>query len=125
MPTVTAIANRLDFEIHQGASALWTITLTDAEGEAFDLTDYDIRYEADTVPPLIKDIDTGGIICDNPTTGVFVIEFEPEDTASLPIAGIRAYRHECRIERDDMQYVVFFGTLTIREALFTELDDAS
>lgn len=94
------------------------------DGDPFDLTGYDIRYEAQTSTPIVKDVDTGGILCSDPTSGEFTIEFEPGDTSALTITGTRLYPHECRIEDSGgNQYVIFRGNLIIREALFTAMDD--
>lgn len=110
---------RLTIYLEQGATGAVEVTVTDANGAPFDLTDYEITYQADTSTPITKTV-SSGITVAAPTTGVFEIEFKPGDTASLSIEGIQSFTHRCRIEGigGDV-YVLFSGTLAIQEALFT------
>jgi len=107
---------RLAIYLEQGTTGAVEVTVTDANGDPFDLTDYEITYQADTSTPITKTV-SSGIAVDDPTTGVFEIEFEPEDTASLSIEGIQSFTHRCRIEGVDGDvYTLFRGVLAIQEA---------
>jgi len=110
---------RLTIYLAQGASGTVEVTVTDANGNPFDLTDYEITYRAETPTAITKTVG-GGITVGDPPSGVFDIVFEPEDTASLTIEGVRSFTHECRIEgASGAIYAVFTGTLVVQETLFT------
>jgi hypothetical protein len=114
-----------NIEVYQGEDLLVSVTVTDANGNAQDLTGYDIRYEANTPTPIVKDRDHGEIIVTAPATGVFTFTIAAADTSGLKISGRRAFSHECRVESPDGEVsVVFTGKLVITEGLIEEMDPA-
>jgi hypothetical protein len=109
----------------QGETYAASVTVKDVNGAVIDLTGYDIRYEADTTTPIIKDLDDGDIVVAAPATGVFTFNIEPEDTEDLDIDGTRGFAHECRVESPTGEVTVLFaGRLVISQGVIAEMDPA-
>jgi hypothetical protein len=107
----------------QGESYMAQVTVVDADGDAVDLTGYDIRYEAETTTPIVKDLDDADIVCSAPATGVFTFTIDPEDTEDLTIEGSRGFAHECRVESPTGEITVLFtGRLLVAAGVIDEMD---
>jgi hypothetical protein len=107
----------------QGETYAASVTVKDVNGAVIDLTGYDIRYEADTTTPIVKDLDDGNITVSAPATGVFTFTIDPEDTEDLTIEGSRGFAHECRVESPTGEITVLFtGRLLVAAGVIDEMD---
>ena len=115
------MASKRNIEMFQGEDRTITVTVYDSNGSLQNLTDYDIRYEAETATPIVKDYDDGDITLGG--TGVFSFTIANADTASLSISETIRYDHECRIESAAGAIaVVFRGKLILTEWVIDEMD---
>jgi hypothetical protein len=83
--------------ITRGDTRVFTITLTDADEEALDLTGMSVtftakrtRFDSDEDAVIAKSIGSG-IVVDEPTSGVALMTLDPEDTEALPARTHRLY----------------------------------
>ncbi len=107
----------------QGETVSVTVVLTDGNGALLDLAGYDVRYEAETATPIVKDLDDGSITLSE-NIGEFTFTIEPEDTELLTISGTQRFDHECRVESPDGEItVVFRGKLIITEWVIDNMDE--
>lgn len=109
-----------NFTMYAGDTKIITVTVTDDDDEAVDLTGATIRWQAsrlvvdegfDADPLISKDNDTGGgIESASPSTGVFEVTLDPDDTEDL--SGL--YYHEAEvIDADGNVATVMTGRMTV------------
>lgn len=117
------MASKRNIEMYQGEDRTITVTVYNSTGALQDLTGYDIRYEAATATPIVKDIDAGTITLGG-STGVFSFTITREDTSALTVSGTQRYDHECRIESaSGAEAVVFRGKLILTEWVIDDMDE--
>lgn len=95
-----------------------TVTVTDANGDAVDLTGYAIKFRVETPTPITKSLAEGTITCSTPASGVFTVPILPADTAAASISGVRAFMWEAVIvSAGSVATIVGFGAFEISEEL--------
>lgn len=88
--------NQNQIVVTRGDSREFTVTLTDDQGEAFDLTDVEIAF---SVCDLIDKTLGDGITVADPTSGTAVVAISPEDTEGS--SWRRSYRYDVQIILSD------------------------
>lgn len=99
-----------DFTMWSGDSKVLEVTVTDADGDAVNLTGASIDYVMQDDADISKSVGDGISITSPATGGLFEITLDPSDTTAL--AG--DYHHECEVtDSSDNVSTVFVGTVTI------------
>lgn len=92
------MAGRLDIRCRQGSRFTRTVTYTDSAGSAIDMSGWDLRMQARTVPDstdTVLDIsDGGGLTYIDAAAGEFEIDVSAVTMADVP-AGTYWYDLEC------------------------------
>ena len=102
-----------NINIHSGDTHTITVTVTDENGDAKNLTDATITYKAgDTIEKTLGN----GIEISNAAGGIFLIALLPVDTASLD--GL--YPHEAEVtDSNGVVSTIFIGNLFVTKDLIT------
>ena len=107
-----------DLSIYEGNDKTWTVTVTDSDSVAIDITGYTFLF---TVKKKISDSDDNAIISKNitthsdPTGGITAIIINREDTVD-----ISPKQYPCdfqMIDDDDKRITIFKGTFTIIQSI--------
>lgn len=110
-----------DVELFAGDYKLLNVTVTDAAGDAVDLTDFTIRWQlaaaANKTPILSKEIGSG-ITVVNASEGRFDVQLDSDDTEALAGSAVKTYYHEAEvIDAADRPATVMWGAVTINPTL--------
>jgi hypothetical protein len=87
-----------DITMVRGDTREFSVTVTDSEGDPFDLTDATITLSVDELN-IEKTVGAGITVAD-PLTGVASIVIDPDDTESAPDIR-RAYRYDVQLVLED------------------------
>jgi hypothetical protein len=89
--------NQHQLTMTRGDSRTYSVTISDLEGEAYDLTGASVWF---TVHDLIEKQVGSGIEIEAPETGVAVVTINPEDTEDVPDRRT-VYRYDVQIQLAD------------------------
>lgn len=112
-------ARNQNFEMHKGDTRTVTVTVTDDDDQAVNLTGATVKWAVANTPTsatlISKQTGGSGISITNATGGVFVITLVPADTSSL---SARTYYHEAQVtDAAGVVSTVLIGKLKLIEDL--------
>lgn len=99
--------------IYQSEHRTLSITVTDAEGEAFDLTGFDVDFRAVAGETVIEKSDADGITVTDAAAGELEVELLAED-----LATVGRYTAELRLSSDDTTVTVLQVPMVVQLSNF-------
>ena len=106
-----------------GESAVWVVTVTDADGAPVNITGATMSFtakwaatDADTAKVFQKTVGAG-IILTAPASGIATVTLAVTDTATLPPGRTALLMYDWKMSLSGLTTTVAFGTLLVQPAI--------
>lgn len=120
IPVTNLLPSSRDFDLPEGLDATLYVTAVDNAEAVLDLTGASIEWimqpsSSDATGVVTKTVGAG-ITNDEPTTGIFQIAIDAADSAGLISSETSLeWYHRCTVTLSGRTYLLFKGTVTIKE----------